>query len=124
MGNHDYGPVDYYSMCPWKLHGLTHAGNQKTNCAPEKYHMQDLAYYYRFDELKFEFIGVDTNKVDCPHGIGGDGKSSYFTQCGGSGPACAFLGKVMDASAAMLQERRRDSTAESIFVIQHYDGQC
>jgi hypothetical protein len=26
MGNHDYGPHDYYAMCPWKI-GLTHAGN-------------------------------------------------------------------------------------------------
>ena len=94
------------------------------NCAPEKYHMQDNAYFYRFDDLSLEFIAVDTNKVDCPHGIGGDGKSSYFAQCGGEGPACGFLGKVMDASKALLEERRRESTAESIYVIQHYDGQC
>lgn len=78
MGNHDYGPNDPYAFCPWKIN-LDKAGNALTNCAPEKYKMQDYAYYYRFDELSFEFIGLDANYVDCPGGIGGDGKSSYFS---------------------------------------------
>jgi len=101
MGNHDYGGHDPYSMCPWKLN-LTHSGNQKRNCAPPKYYMPDNSYFYRFDELSFEFLGLDTNSVDCPNGIGGNGASGNFEKCGGSGPACRFLGLVQDAGAKLL----------------------
>ena len=78
--------------------------------------MPDNTYYYRFDELKFEFIGMDTSSTHCPHAIGGDGRSSYFNQCGGERAACTFLGHIFDAGKDLLKERSAHSTAESIFV--------
>jgi len=41
--------------------------------------MQDLSYFYRFDELSFEYIALDTSVRACPGAIGGDGKDYYFT---------------------------------------------
>lgn len=77
-------------MCPWAINKTRHA-NQFTGCAPPKYYMQDYSYFYRFDELSLEFIGVDTTARDCPGGIGGDGQDKYFTACGGKQKACDFL---------------------------------
>ena len=56
--------------------------------------MPDNSYFYRIDELDFEFIGMDTSAVDCPGGIGGGGAESNFEKCGGKDPACRFLGMV------------------------------
>ncbi len=58
------------------------------------YYMPDNSYFYRIDELDFEFIGMDTSVVDCPEGIGGAGSPLGFIKCGGRKPACRFLGLI------------------------------
>ena len=123
MGNHDHGERDPYSMCPWKI-GLLHAGNQKRNCAPPKYYMPDSSYFYRIDEIDFEFIGMDTSAVDCPGGIGGGGSPSNFEKCGGKDPACRFLGHVQDANKLLLEERKNQSLAKNFYSTQHYPNVC
>ena len=103
---------------------IPYGGNQlnkdKMGCNPTNYYLPDYGYYYRIDELEFEWIGLEESVSICPSDFG----DQNFKDCNHSSKiGCAYLGEMRDASEQMLAQRANISTAKNFLISQHYPSQ-
>ena len=129
FGNHDWGSTDPHAICAWGAPNpwidpdtqIPYAANQisrdKHGCNPSNYWMPDFGYNYRIDALDFEMIFLEETATICPDD---NGKQNYADCDNSSKVGCAYLGKMRDASEAMMKDRAAKSKSSNFLLAQHY----
>ena len=142
-GNHDWADKDKYAMCAWNntkyvdpQTNIPYAADQlnqdKGGCNPSNYYLPDFSYVYTINELNFELIVMEETVHYCPNEVGGGhGNDDVWRNCevdgkldNGKEIGCGYLGKINNASEAMLLDRAKNNNGnKNILISQHYPGQ-
>merc|ERR1711971_460810 len=122
MGNHDLGNADPTCACG---EGCKQFNGPHRPPGTDKFWMPDYNWTYFIPGVDLEIIGLETNAIDVG-GIGGNGAQgggvATFQRCGGQGNVQNFLNGRKTAAEEHLDERARASSAKTVLIMQHYNG--
>lgn len=124
MGNHDYGSSDPGCACGKGCKQFSTDGRRPAGT--DRFWMPDYHWnYYIGGSAQLEILGIDTNAQDVG-GLGGDGcgngAKTTCQWCGGQGNMQNFLNGKKAEGEWMLDGRARASPAQTVLIMQHYDG--